>query len=194
MSLLAQYYKCFYVQVKERSLENLLRNRDIFEPPCFMTCCEAAYQILEAGRRICQRFEDFAKNPDTFDEPSETAPETYLHPDCVAICLARVGTPTQAILVTTLGQLEASSPAVASGDESTIEKALGGPLHSMVIPGDLHPVEVEFLTSRLLSEKVDESGTSLPVLVPPGDATIPLMKRVESMFQKHQQFINLSFK
>lgn len=157
-----------------------------------MLCSEAAYQILEAGRRIHQRFVDASADPGV-GMPCEPEPENYLHPDCLAVCLARVGSPTQAMLVTTMGILAASLPA---GDSDNPLSVLGGPLHSMIIPGKLHPMEIEFLSARLLIGDGKEdlepvpNGTSLPVLLPPMRASYGFRERVKSMFDRHQELLS----
>ncbi len=190
--------RSFSAKVKEKSLENLLRNREIYEPPRFMNCAEAAYQILEAGRRIKQRFDEAANDPDA-ELPCEPAPEVYMHPDCIAICLARVGTPTQAMVVTTMGTLESCNSHdgdAEASDETDVMRALGGPMHSMIIPGELHPVEVEFLTARLLAaeqagDHANDKGTALPVLLPPSPSgDVSLADRVDAMFKRHHELLN----
>ncbi|VDM35292.1 unnamed protein product [Hydatigera taeniaeformis] len=180
------------IKVREKSLENLLHDRDIYEPPRFMLCPEAACQILEAGRRIRQRFMAASMDPGA-EVSYEPKPERYLHPDCLVVCLARVGSPTQAILATTMGILAA---AASSGDSDILSHILGGPLHSMIIPGKLHPMEIEFLSARLLigDGKVDlenvPNGTSLPVLLPPTMAGFDFRERVKSMFDRHQELLS----
>uniref|UniRef100_A0A5K3F047 diphthine methyl ester synthase n=1 Tax=Mesocestoides corti TaxID=53468 RepID=A0A5K3F047_MESCO len=179
------------IRVKEKSVENLLRDRDVYEPPRFMLCQEAAYQILEAGRRIRQRFLD-ASDPDC-EVPYEREPDGYLHEDCIVICLARVATPSQAIVVTTIGTLEA---AMAAGDSDPISASLGGPMHCMIIPGRLHPMEVEFLSASLLTGDLDDetkivtSGTRLPILLPPSRDRENFKEIVTAMFSRHQELLN----
>ncbi|VDK41212.1 unnamed protein product [Taenia asiatica] len=183
------------IKIREKSLDNLLYDRDIYEPPRFMLCSEAAYQILEAGRRIHQRFVDASADPGV-EMPCEPEPECYLHPDCLAVCLARVGSPTQAMLVTTIGILAAS---LSAGDSNNLSNVLGGPLHSMIIPGKLHPMEIEFLCARLLIGDGKEdlgtasNGTSLPVLLPPAMAGCGFRERVKSMFDRHQELLPTKF-
>ena len=145
-----------------------------------MFCPEAAYQILEAGRRIA------ASDVDA-EVSSESKLETYLQPDCLVICLARVGTPTQVVLVTTLGTLDGSN---------SISEVLGGPMHCMIIPGKLHPMEIEFLSARLIGDGMEDiqntpDGTSLPVLFPPLKDECSFKECVDSMFNRHQELQNL---
>ena len=60
--------------------------------------------------------------------------------DTVCVGLARVGAEDQKIVAGTLQQL-------ASVD-------LGGPLHSLVIPGDMHPLELDMLRLFALDDTV----------------------------------------
>ncbi|EUB62758.1 Diphthine synthase [Echinococcus granulosus] len=195
MISLAKGENVAFLVIKEKSLDNLLHDRDIYEPPRFMLCSEAAYQILEAGCRIRQRFMDASADPDV-EAPCEPEPEIYLHPDCLAICLARVGSPTQAMLVTTMGIL---STTLLTGDTDNHPNILSGPLHSLIIPGKLHPMEIEFLAARLLigdgKEDLENvpNGTSLPVLLPPTKASRSFRERVEAMFDRHHELLSTNF-
>lgn len=104
------------IKVKERSLENLMKNRDIFEPPRFMTVRQALDQLTEIESN---RKEDIV-TPNTF-----------------VVGVARVGKEDQAIKFGTVAQLMT--------EETGPDCGLGGPLHSLVICGDLHEMEREFL-------------------------------------------------
>ncbi|KAM7541707.1 hypothetical protein Aperf_G00000010237 [Anoplocephala perfoliata] len=185
------------IKMKEKSVEALLHNRDSYDPPRFMVCPEAGYQILETGRRIRGRVLEYDDSDP--EEIREHEPEIYLDPNCLAVCLARVGTPTQSIVVTTLQILESSSPS-AIGASPDFSEALGGPMHCMIIPGELHPLEKEFLTSRLLigdgleDLKTDSDGTSLPVLLPPEKNGGSFKERVEAMFKQHDEIVRLATK
>lgn len=183
--------------MKEKSLEALLHDKDIYDPPRFMECPEAGYQLLETGRRIRRRV---AENDDSDpEELREPEPEAYLDPNCLVVCLARVGTPTQTIVVTTLEILEKSTPSEI-GDLPEFSEALGGPMHCMIIPGELHLMEKEFLTSRLLigdgkqDLKTTSEQTSLPILMPPEMEGKTFKERVEVMFIKHEELVKLAKK
>lgn len=102
------------IKVKEQSIENLMKGRKIYEPPRYLTCKEAAKQLLT----IAERRKEF--NPDL-----------CLSADTSCIGLARIGWKDQKIVYCSLGQM--------------CETELGPPLHSLVIPGNLHPLEVDFL-------------------------------------------------
>uniref|UniRef100_A0A158QHD9 diphthine methyl ester synthase n=1 Tax=Rodentolepis nana TaxID=102285 RepID=A0A158QHD9_RODNA len=185
------------IKMKEKSVEALLHDRDIYDPPRFMVCPEAGYQILETARRIRHRVVEYDESdPEEF---RELEPEVYLDPDCLVVCLARVGTPTQSIVVTTLQILGSSSPSEI-GDSPEFSEALGGPMHCMIFPGELHPMEKEFLTSRLLvgdeleGLQTNCDGTSLPILLPPSKEGTSFKERVAAMFNRHEDIVKLTKK
>ncbi|VDP91882.1 unnamed protein product [Echinostoma caproni] len=128
------------IKVKERSLENILKERKIYEPPRFMTCECAVHQLLQVVRR----------RSDQGDKPCLTE-------DCLAIGLARVGCPDQAIVVSTLRALNDSYETPGAAPNALLTAALGGPLHSLIIPGELHPVEEEFLIARYCSSQASQN-------------------------------------
>lgn len=106
------------IQVKEPTLESLMKKKVVYKPPRFMTVAEAADQLLQIVRR--KRDEGVADADLAFTESSL----------CVGV--ARVGHDSQRIWVGRLSEMP--------------DLDLGGPLHSMVLPSkDLHPLEVEYL-------------------------------------------------
>jgi len=117
------------IKVKEQSVENLLRGRKIFEPPRFMSVQTAAQQFLEIldnRRRI--------PNEDGAD--AGTLEELAFDEDAICVGVARVGADDQKIVVDTLRSF--------ANDET--DAALGGPLHSLVIPAaEVHPLELDML-------------------------------------------------
>ena len=62
--------------------------------------------------------------------------------ESLCVGLARVGSESQSICTSTL--------------ESMISVDLGGPLHSLVIPGHMHPLELDMLKQFALNETVTE--------------------------------------
>lgn len=72
------------IKVKERSLENLMRNRDIFEPPRYMSAALAARQCLEIEAK---RNEGVCK------------------PDSYAFAVCRLGSDTQYIRAAKLSEI-----------------------------------------------------------------------------------------
>ena len=109
------------IKVKEKSLQNLIRGRDIYEPPRFMSVAQACSQLIEIinENEDQQDGEDFKTNFKTVDA------------DTICVGLARVGSDSQIILVDCLKNLT--------------ESELGRPLHSMIVAGRLHPLEIDFL-------------------------------------------------
>jgi len=100
------------IKVKERTVENMMKGRDVFEPPRFMTCSQAAQQLVEIARSRGQN-------------------ETLLLKDTsVCVAAARVGADDQELVTLTLKEL-------ADGVD------MGKPLHSLVIPGEMHYLEEE---------------------------------------------------
>ncbi|CAH8640830.1 unnamed protein product [Heterobilharzia americana] len=84
------------IKVKERSLENILRDRKIYEPPRF-------YVLL----------------------------------------LSRIGSNDEKIVVSRIADMNE-----AETDPKKSEQNFGGPPHSIIIPGIIHPLESEFLLAR----------------------------------------------
>jgi len=104
------------IKVKERSLENLMKGRDIFEPPRFMTVRQALEQLTEI---------------------EESRKEGIVTSNTLVVGVARVGKSDQAIKFGTVAEMMRS--------ETGPDCGLGGPLHSLVICGELHEMEREFL-------------------------------------------------
>ncbi|XP_063154395.1 diphthine methyl ester synthase [Candoia aspera] len=102
------------IKVKEQSVENLMRGKKIFEPPCYMSVNQAAEQLLAVvqNRRLQGQEPEITENT-------------------VCVGLARVGAVDQKIASGTLQEM------------TTV--AFGDPLHSLIITGILHPLEVDML-------------------------------------------------
>ncbi|KAI1280644.1 Diphthine methyl ester synthase [Halotydeus destructor] len=103
------------IKVKEKSWEALTKGKDVFLPPRFMSVSVAAQQLLEV---ISSRIE--AGDENQLVSASQS---------CVGV--ARIGSDTQQIKCCSLSEMA--------------ELDLGKPLHSLVIPGVLHPLEEEML-------------------------------------------------
>ncbi|XP_075901678.1 diphthine methyl ester synthase [Nelusetta ayraudi] len=119
------------IKVKEQSVENMMRGRKIYEPPRFMTVSQAANQLISIIKR--RRAEE-----------GEGA-ELGVTEDTLCVGVARLGADNQLIQVATLQQL-------ASCD-------LGGPLHSLVVSGRLHPLEVDMLRVHALPGALEQLQT-----------------------------------
>ncbi|XP_052089784.1 diphthine methyl ester synthase-like [Mytilus californianus] len=103
------------IKVKEQSIENLMKGKKIFEPPRYMSVNTAAEQLVE----IIQRKKEEGETDLAFTE------------NTICIGLARIGSETQTIVAATFT------------DMMTVD--IGAPLHSFVIPGELHPLEKDML-------------------------------------------------
>ncbi|XP_077464120.1 diphthine methyl ester synthase [Stigmatopora argus] len=132
------------IKVKEQSLENLMRGKEIYEEPRFMSVSQAASQLLEIVRGRRERGDG---------EPDGEPDGAGLTEDSPCVGLARLGAADQEIRVATLAQMSACD--------------LGAPLHSLVLPGRLHPLEADAL--RLYA------GPDVPPCLaePPGPASRP---------------------
>ncbi|KAI9296268.1 diphthine synthase-like protein [Neoconidiobolus thromboides FSU 785] len=101
------------IKVKEQSYENMARGRKIYEPPRYMSASLAAQQLIEI---------------------EEKRNEGVYHPDnTLVIGIARIGSPTQKIVCSTLKQMAE-------------EVDMGEPLHSLIIVGS----QVHFLEAQIL--------------------------------------------
>jgi len=139
------------IKVKEQNLELLMKGIKQSEPPRFMSFSQAAEQLISI---ISMRRVDFGGNADDSSillndqqvddskvktESTEELPLELSEED-LCIGLARVGSSTQKIVRTSLGE--------------ATKVDLGPPLHSLIIPGQMHPLEEEIV--NLFSPKIDE--------------------------------------
>lgn len=114
------------IKMKEQSLENLMRKQNIYEPPRFMSVSQAAQQLI----KIIQR------------RKGEGTESTALLPSTVCVAMARVGADDQKIVVANLRHL------------TSID--MGTPLHSLVIPGNMHPIELDMLKLFAMDHSIKE--------------------------------------
>lgn len=120
------------IKVKEPDLESMMRGINRTEPPRFMSVSQAAQQLVSIIRRRKAEQEhkqDVPDNPEL--QGNNSSKLGILDETSVCIGLARIGSSTQKIVKTTL--IEA------------MEIDLGPPLHSLVIPGNMHPLESEMI-------------------------------------------------
>lgn len=139
------------IKVKEPNFELLMKGIKQSEPPRFMSVSQAAEQLISI---ILKRRVDFGggandessilsgeQQVECVDDVKTTTveePTIDLIEDDLCIGLARVGSSTQKIVRTTLVDMA--------------KLDLGPPLHSLVIPGQMHPLEEEIV--NLFSEKI----------------------------------------
>ncbi|XP_072045850.1 diphthine methyl ester synthase-like [Amphiura filiformis] len=103
------------IKVKEQSIENLMKGRKVYEPPRYMAVNEAASQLIEIIEK----------------KRTEGVEQLAYTEDTICVGVARIGSESQQIAAGTLRQLTSVD--------------LGGPLHSLVIAGHMHPMELEML-------------------------------------------------
>lgn len=114
------------IKVKEPTDESLARGKPVYLPPRYMSVFTAAQQLLEV---------------------EAGRKENAYGPDTLAIAIARAGAPDGAIVAATLGEF-------AGG--AVPEAAVGPPLHSLVLPGDMHDVEADAVAAVRWQKKGDD--------------------------------------
>jgi len=98
------------IKVKERSVENLIKGRDIFEPPRFMSTQQAIEQLIEIIKRKGE------EGPSLFDE------------DTLCVAMARIGCDDQKMVsgsLKDLSRLDMGKPLhslIVAGDLQEFEK------------------------------------------------------------------------
>ncbi|XP_059156164.1 diphthine methyl ester synthase-like isoform X2 [Physella acuta] len=112
------------IKMKEQTIENLMKGRPIFEPPRFLSASQACQQLIKIIERR--------------DEEKKTKAD--LNTDSICIAVARVGAEDQKIATATLKEMSSYD--------------LGSPLHSLVIPGHMHPLEKQMLELFAVSDHV----------------------------------------
>lgn len=83
------------IKVKEQTVENIIKQRKIFEPPRFMRTHEAAQQLLSV---VESRMEGSEKMTDS-EVPSDVS---LLTPDTTCVACVRLGSEEQQNVVFTL--------------------------------------------------------------------------------------------
>lgn len=108
------------IKVKEPTLESLCKKKREYLPPKFMSCAEAADQLLQIVAKKRRGAENINDKDLAYNESS------------LCIGVARVGHETQSIVVCKLKEM--------------INKNMGEPLHSLVLPAkNLHELELQYL-------------------------------------------------
>lgn len=108
------------IKVKEPDFDAMMKGkRNVFLPPRFMTIQQACAQLIEARQIELSKSEEEAEFP------------AYHPTTTLCVGLARLGQPSQQIVAGTLAEL--------------MEVDFGGPLHSLIVCGDLHDLEIEAL-------------------------------------------------
>jgi diphthine synthase len=122
------------IKVKEKSIENLIKGKEIYEPPRFMTVAQSATQmieIIEESRREINNNESLDELSNEQRKIREIIENKTIDENVICVGLARVGRNDQMIMVDSL--------------KNFVDSDLGQPLHSMIVVGKLHPLEIEFI-------------------------------------------------
>ncbi len=122
------------IKVKEQTVENMIKGRKVFEPPRFMTVAQAAKQLLAIAERRKNKKDDDGDDEDSCGG-NKVAYCQALDGETRCVGVARVGAEDQLLLTGSLAELA--------------ESDLGGPLHSLVIPGKMHFLEEEAINMHL---------------------------------------------
>lgn len=122
------------IKVKEPNLDLLVKGITKFDPPRFMSVNQAAEQLLSIIKK--RRIESERCTSDDSRCAKQTIEDGYkrlnpLEESSICIGIARIGSSNQQLVKTTLQEATAID--------------LGPPLHSLVIPGSLHPLEEEMM-------------------------------------------------
>lgn len=117
------------IKVKEKSVENLIKGRDIYEPPRFMRVHQACAQIMDILNDTA--LEDHNDDEEESKEAVSKDHRSIINENTLCVGLARVGRDDQLIRVDSLKGLT--------------ECDMGEPLHSLIVVGKLHPLEVDFI-------------------------------------------------
>ena len=113
------------IKVKEKTVENIIKNRNIYEPPRFMSVAQACSQLYD----IVHETENSKTDDEEIDKDLLT--NNTINDSTICVGLARIGSDTQLIVADSLANLK------------NID--LGLPLHSLIIAGRMHPLESDFL-------------------------------------------------
>ena len=105
------------IKVKEKSVEAMMKGQDRYDEPRFMSVSTAAQQLLSI----------------LSSRQSCDSDQGRLTESSIVVGVARVGSEDQEIVACPLQQLA--------------KENLGPPLHCLVIPGNMHPLEREMLHS-----------------------------------------------
>lgn len=119
------------IKVSEPNLELMVRGIRKMEPPRFMSISQAAEQLLAIIKDRKNNSPHVENETNIEQSHREDGHNIALNESSLCIGLARVGSDKQEVFQTTLSE-------AASLD-------LGPPLHSLVIPAKMHPLEEEML-------------------------------------------------
>jgi len=116
------------IKVKERTVENMMRGKNIFEPPRFMSTQQAAKQLMEI---VKNRKTSEHKNQNEENNEFVNNIKNLLDENSICIAVARIGSEDQKLVASSLQNLK--------------DIDMGPPLHSLIIPSSLHHIEKDFI-------------------------------------------------
>jgi len=116
------------IKVKERTVENMMRGKNIFEPPRFMSTQQAAKQLMEIVKNR-KTSEHKNQNEGTSEDVNNIL--HLLDENSICIAVARIGSEDQKLVASSLQNLK--------------DIDMGPPLHSLIIPSSLHHIEKDFI-------------------------------------------------
>jgi diphthine synthase len=140
------------IKVKEPDFNAMMKGQTKFLPPRYMSVNVAAEQLLEAAET--KRKELFEKQNGGKDEDgiNDAVNAVYDGDKTLCVGLARMGQSTQRIAAGTLKELTAVD--------------FGGPLHSLIICGTLHDLEMEVLKEYVVEGSSFDIGQHKEVELP----------------------------
>mmetsp|Transcript_45571 Transcript_45571/g.110921 ORF Transcript_45571/g.110921 Transcript_45571/m.110921 type:complete len:316 (-) Transcript_45571:411-1358(-) len=126
------------IKVKEPDFDAMMKGQTKFLPPRYMSVNVAAEQLLEAAETkrtelLEQKGDDDNNNDNDIDDIVNSV---YDGNKTLCVGLARMGQSTQKIVAGTLKEL------------TTVD--FGGPLHSLVVCGTLHDLEMDIIKEYLV--------------------------------------------
>merc|ERR1711994_813180 len=116
------------IKVKERTVENMMRGKNIFDPPRFMSTQQAAKQLMEIVKNR-KTSEDNNHNGETSEDVNNI--QNLLDENSICIAVARIGSEDQKLVASSLQNLK--------------DIDMGPPLHSLIISSSLHHIEKDFI-------------------------------------------------
>lgn len=126
------------IRVREPTEQSLARGRPVYEPPRYMSANLAAQQLLEVEAKRQENGSQHSRH--MLLGTLTCAPSCAAYsPSTLCVAVARMGQDEQRIVCATLEEMARE----AEGGGYKVD--LGGPLHSLVIVGETHPVELEVL-------------------------------------------------
>lgn len=132
------------IKVKEQTVENMIKKRNIYEPPRYMSVAQACSQLYEIIHEKPPSRRPSETESENAEEENILSNNT-INDSTICVGLARIGSDTQIIVADSLVNLK--------------DAVLGAPLHSLIIAGHMHPLEADFL--RLFYKGSKESFDNL---------------------------------